>query len=619
MIGIIASRMAAQPIFIIAPPASGAEVLAESLARASGATLARGAGGSFLEDLDELDPAQRDWSSHALSAEDAALLKDTAGAALAQSAAGGPADARPIASGMRLALRVPFLAAAFPESTFVLIVRDARDSLPRMLEAWRSGSAISCPELPDWGGPAWSLPLIPGWRELRGLPLEAVVVEQWREIVEQALNALEQLPPERWAVCSLEALLEDPRRELRRLCSALELRYDQALLDPPEAARRNQHPAEPPTPEFERELPRIAATEERLRELIAIPARPAAAPDPEASPFRSVSTGSFGRLLGQLGTSLLISTYQAGRLVAARPTSGGQLNTHFRQFDKPMGLAVAGGRFALGTRTEVIDFRNMPEVAPKVDPPGTHDACYLPRNRHVTGDILIHEMAYAGGELWVATAFSCLATFDADHSFIPRWKPPFISQLATGDRCHLNGMAVVEDRVAFVTALGQSDEPGGWRENKASGGCLISVDSSEVVVSGLSMPHSPRWHDGRMWFLESGRGSLATIDLDTGAVETVAELPGFTRGLEFVGDLAFIGLSQIRESSTFGDLPLTARLQERVAGVWIVNVRSGNEIGFLRFEDIVQEVFDLAFLPGVRYPEIAEPASTAVMSSFQLP
>ncbi len=262
----------------------------------------------------------------------------------------------------------------------------------------------------------------------------------------------------------------------------------------------------------------------------------------------------------------------------------------------------------------------MPEVAPKVEPAGTHDACFLPRNRHVTGDILIHELAYAGGELWaVATAFSCLATFDAAHSFVPRWKPPFISEVALGDRCHLNGLAVIDDRIAFVTALGQTDEPGGWRASKASGGCLISVDASEVVVDGLSMPHSPRWHDERLWLLESGRGSLATVDLDSGRVETVAELPGFTRGLVLVGDLAFVGLSQIRESSTFGDLPLTERLQERVSGVWIVNVRTGKELGFLRFEDLVQEVFDLALLPGARYPEIAEPGSSAVMSSFQLP
>jgi uncharacterized protein (TIGR03032 family) len=388
---------------------------------------------------------------------------------------------------------------------------------------------------------------------------------------------------ERSLVVRLEPLLADPRNELRAICDWLGIRYDQALLGPLEAARR------------------------------------ARAGDAGQSPLRSVSTGSFTQALTQLGSSLLVSTYQTGKLIAARARVG-ELNTHFRDFDKPMGMAVAGGRIALGTRTEVWDLRDMPEVAPKVEPAGTHDACYLPRNRHVTGDIAVHEMAFAGGELWiVATEFSCLATLDATHSFLPRWRPPFVSELAPGDRCHLNGLAVVEDRVRYVTALGKTDEPGGWRVGKASGGVVVDVPSGEVVAGGLSMPHSPRWHDGRLWLLESGRGELSLLNLDTGRSETVAELPGFTRGLAFAGNVAFVGLSQIRESSTFGDLPLVDRLEERLCGVWMVDLTSGAIAGFLRFDDLVQEVFDVALLHGTRNPEIAEPGSTAVAKSYVLP
>jgi uncharacterized protein (TIGR03032 family) len=375
------------------------------------------------------------------------------------------------------------------------------------------------------------------------------------------------------------ALLDDPRRELQRICAFAGIEYDQALLSPIEAARR-------------------------------------AAAGIGAESLSSVSTASFGQALAAAGSSLLVSTYQTNKLVCARvPPAGGALNTHFRDVDKPMGIAVAPGRFALGTRTEVWDLRDMREAAP-----GGHDACYLPRNRHITGDIGVHELGFAGGELWlVATAFSCLATLDADHSFVPRWAPPFITKLSPEDRCHLNGMAIAGDRVSHVTALSRTDEPGGWRPGKANGGVLIDVASSEIVAQGLSMPHSPRWHDGRLWLLESGRGTLATVDLASGAVQTVAELPGFTRGLAFLGDLAFVGLSQIRESSTFGDLPLTQRLRERQCGVWIVDLRSGEPTGFLRFEDLVQEIFDVALLPGVRFPEIAEASGQLVASSFALP
>ena len=285
-----------------------------------------------------------------------------------------------------------------------------------------------------------------------------------------------------------------------------------------------------------------------------------------------------------------------------------------------MGISCQEDRLAVGTKSQVWEYQNVPAVARKLPPEGRHDACFVPRSVSYTGDIRIHDVAWAGGELWlVATRFSCLATLDSRHSFVPRWRPPFISALAAEDRCHLNGMAVVDDEVRYVTALGATDTAGGWRENKASGGVLIDVRSGETAVAGLSMPHSPRWHRDRLWILESGEGSLAAVDLDTGTVETVAQLPGFTRGLAFAGPLAFVGLSEVREATTFGGLPLTARLEERQCGVWVVNLDSGQVVGFLRFEDLVEEIFDVALLRGIRFPEIAEHGSDAVENAFVVP
>jgi uncharacterized protein (TIGR03032 family) len=365
----------------------------------------------------------------------------------------------------------------------------------------------------------------------------------------------------------------------------------------------------------------------RARELVARAASPAPAePAPQtpggaaASPLRSVNTGNFAEILGQLGSSLLISTYQTGRLICARRAGNG-LNTHFRGFETPMGLCWQAPKLAIGTQSQVWEYQNLPAVSEKLEPaPEKHDACLIPRRSHYTGDIRIHDVAYAGDELWVvATRFSCLATLDDEHSFVPRWRPSFITALTAEDRCHLNGLAVVDDRVRYVTALGETDEPGGWRENKSSGGVLIDVESSETIVAELSMPHSPRWYRDRLWLLESGQGTLATVDLDDGSVETVTELPGFTRGLAFAGPLAFVGLSQVREATTFGGLPLTGRLEERSCGVWIVNIETGDVIGFLRFEDAVQEIFDVAVLPGLRFPELAEHGSDAVNLSYLVP
>src|SRR4051812_41470161 len=238
------------------------------------------------------------------------------------------------------------------------------------------------------------------------------------------------------------------------------------------------------------------------------PAKRGDNPAPSASPaapaaveFRYTQTDGFPALLRQLGASLLVSTYQANKLLVARAAGSG-LSMLVRTFDRPMGVAADERRMALGTRAEVWLLRNAPDVARQVEPAGQHDACYVPRSCHVTGDVGVHELAWAGEELWlVNTRFSCLCTLHPDYSFVPRWRPPFVSALAAEDRCHLNGLAVADGRPRYVTALGETDTAGGWRANKPQGGCLMEVGSGEVVSRGLSMPHSPRWHDGRLWLL----------------------------------------------------------------------------------------------------------------------
>jgi uncharacterized protein (TIGR03032 family) len=347
--------------------------------------------------------------------------------------------------------------------------------------------------------------------------------------------------------------------------------------------------------------------------------------DPSAAKLRSVHTTSFPGLLEQLGASLLVSTYQAGKLVLVRAHNG-RLNTHFRTFRSPMGLAGDATRFTVGTQCEVLEFRNQPEVAHKLPPAGTHDGCFLPRAAHVTGDIRIHEIAWADGpagvekELWIVnTRFSCLCTLDADYSFVPRWRPPFVTALAPEDRCHLNGLGLRGNRPRYVTCLGRTDTPGGWRPGKARGGCLLEVPSGAVLAEGLSMPHSPRWYGNELWLLESGTGGFGRIDLAGGRLETIAELPGFTRGLDFHGPFAFIGLSQVRETATFSGLPITERAQERTCGVWVVDVRSGRTVAFLRFEAAVQEIFAVLVLPGLRFPEVLTEDQERIASSFILP
>jgi protein O-GlcNAc transferase len=324
--------------------------------------------------------------------------------------------------------------------------------------------------------------------------------------------------------------------------------------------------------------------------------------------IRYIGSERFVPLLAQLGASLLVSTYHAGRVLMVG-THEGELVLTTHGFELAMGLAVHPRQLAVGTRQEVWFLDAVPDIAATLDPPGRHDACLLARRAHFTGQISGHEMAFGGDELWIVnTLFSCLATLDDRQHFVPRWKPPFISALAgPDDRCHLNGLEVADGSPKYVTALGETDAPQGWRENKATGGVLIDVPSGQVVTRGMAMPHSPRLHEGRLWVLDSGHGALCVVDPATGQRTVVTTFPGYARGLAFLGQFAFVGLSRIRETAVFGGLPIEQQRASLKCGLAVVDLNSGRSIASFEFAEGVEEIFDVKALPGVRCPAIRGP------------
>jgi uncharacterized protein (TIGR03032 family) len=331
---------------------------------------------------------------------------------------------------------------------------------------------------------------------------------------------------------------------------------------------------------------------------------------PAAREVRHEYTHSLPPLLSQLGVSLLVSTYQAGKVVAVG-VAGGELTLSYHNFERAMGLAVKPDGIAVGARAQVWFLRSAPDLAGQVAPAGRHDACFLTRSSHFTGEVQAHELAWEGDELWlVNTAFGCLCTLDGRHSFVPRWRPPFITGLAAEDRCHLNGMALVDGAPKYVTVLGETDTPQGWRADKVHGGCLIDVASGQTVARGFAMPHSPRVHRGRVWMLHSGAGKLVLVDPARGRAETVTELPGYTRGLALYDRFAFVGLSKIRETSTFGGMPIAARRPELKCGIGAVDLTTGRLVAHLEFLSGVEEIFDVQVLPGARCPALSGPYPT---------
>jgi len=333
------------------------------------------------------------------------------------------------------------------------------------------------------------------------------------------------------------------------------------------------------------------------------------------------ASDAFVAWLARAGGSLFVTTYQSGK-IAAIGFDGDRVTLLMREFEKPLGLAVQGRRMALATRNDLCFFADAPLLANDYleDQPGRYDALYLPRASYHTGDLHTHDVAFDDeGLLLVNTRFSCLARVGYDFSFTPVWKPPFITDLVPEDRCHLNGLAMRDGRARYVTVLGTSDAPGAWRERKATGGAVLDVQTNEIVLDGLAMPHSPRWHDGRLWVLNSGAGELLVGDPDDGNMEVVCRLPGYLRGLAFTGPYALIGLSKIREKHIFGGLPVQENRDPLRCGVAIVDLRTGAEEGLFEFTAGCEELYDVQFMPDVLRPMILNLDKPAVRQAVTNP
>ncbi|NVJ54593.1 MAG: TIGR03032 family protein [Campylobacteraceae bacterium] len=296
----------------------------------------------------------------------------------------------------------------------------------------------------------------------------------------------------------------------------------------------------------------------------------------------------------QTNTTILLSTYQTNKIMIIGQEND-QFDIRYKEFPRPMGMCKKEGKLFAGLGHGIYQFSNYTGVAQNMK--GNFDACYMPQNIHFTGDIDIHEMEYCQEELYfINTKFSCLCIQEPHNSFKPIWKPPFISLLQPVDKCHLNGFCTRDGEPRYVTMLGLTDKPLGWRANKANGGLLMDIKTNEILCKGLSMPHSPRWYKDKLYVLESGKGTINYYDFKKKKLVEIAKVPGFTRGLDIEGDFAFIGVSKVRESATFSGLEIT-KLPKRVSGVWIVNIKTGEVVSFVEFTSGLDEVFAITVLP----------------------
>ncbi|MCL1470133.1 TIGR03032 family protein [Argonema antarcticum] len=326
--------------------------------------------------------------------------------------------------------------------------------------------------------------------------------------------------------------------------------------------------------------------------------------------------------------SLAFTTYQTSRLCLIGVNPQGQLSGFERLFDRAMGLYATSERLFLSTKYQLWQLDNALALGELYN---GYDKLYIPRIGYTTGDLDIHDVAIAtppptpspstgrgleepplfkggqGGIVFVSTLLNCLATLSETKSCTPLWKPKFISKIVNEDRCHLNGLAMVEGQTRFVTACSRSDVVDGWRDKRRDGGVVIDIPSNEIILSGLSMPHSPRFYQGKLWLHNSGSGEFGYVDLQPGKFEPVTFCPGYLRGLAFWKNYAIVGLSKPRSGDkTFSGLSLDDKLiakdTEARCGLMVIDLNSGNIIHWLRLEGLITELYDVQVLPGMQRP-----------------
>ena len=313
----------------------------------------------------------------------------------------------------------------------------------------------------------------------------------------------------------------------------------------------------------------------------------------------SVSNG-FSDWLREQRISIAVSTYQSNRVIfISSRNDHSRIHVQARSFERPMGMYITKNCLTIACKNSIWEFSNFLQQGSFYD---QFDALYAPSRMFVTGSIDIHELGYEAKSdkiIFANTQYDCISTLSKNNSFEIEWIPPFLSRCMGDDRAHINGLCFINKTLQFASMCSQDDQSFGWKKNQDMGGILIDITNNQVILERLSMPHSPRFYDGRRWILNSGLGQLGFEE--NGKYIPICELPGFTRGLAFCRNYALIGLSKLR-SKSLKKLPIEEKLSKNaiypdVCGIFIFDIQAKRPVHYLLFDEPIRELFDIQVLP----------------------
>ena len=220
----------------------------------------------------------------------------------------------------------------------------------------------------------------------------------------------------------------------------------------------------------------------------------------------------------------------------------------------------------------------------------------MPRITYHTGAVDIHDLSFgSNGDIYaINTLFSSIIKLDENYSFTPVWTPPQIDKITSEDRCHLNGMAMLNGKPKYATAFNNGNTPQ-VGENITSSGVIYDIEKNKIICSGLPMPHTPRIFNNELYVLLSATGELVKIDTDNGTYDVIVKIGGFVRGMSLHKDyLIHWNFKAQKNSSTFGKLDFAKHANQ--AGIVIVHLPTKKHSRKINYFNSLDEIYDIHIL-----------------------
>ena len=335
--------------------------------------------------------------------------------------------------------------------------------------------------------------------------------------------------------------------------------------------------------------------------------------------LRHTVRGDWWGLLAERGITLLVTREYEHLVMALGADAVGRPHVSFLPLPHPSGAAVDRARGVVhvaSTRNpnQVYDLMPVRGRAPRAgdrgETGGADDAgadggggVLVPvRSRFLPGCLYLHDLALIGGALHGnAAGQNAVVRLHDDGRHERVWWPRAIETDAGPvfgrNHLQLNSIAAGAglDRSFFsASAEAMSARRPGHRNFPVDRrGVVFSGATREPAVRGLTRPHSARLYNGAVWVDNSGYGEVGAGDAD-GRFTPVARLPGWTRGLCFHGDLAFVGTSRV--IPRFRQYAPGLDVDKSVCGVHAVDAASGRVLASLRWP-AGNQIFAVEWLP----------------------